>query len=166
MSHNSETKRDRKELIMAETRKPLITQEYEEKFIKYVDEVIEDLKAISGNTIGSALYECIAQGKFATDLVKSTKYIVETEVLSLVDAMTMAFDETHGSISKLKRETEKASQEISFLSKETASLRVQKNEINGICESIEKLNKALNEFKRLVDDGTFEKATKCHSAMR
>lgn len=132
----------------------------EAEHLEFFNDAMEALKKITLNTQLSSVADSMAVNRRLAEALAESRQIVEGEAVQVLDAMCLAFDGKSTKLKNLKAMTEQVSAESAFMKTALNSIETKTLEIDRLAVAINGLSESMERFKRLVDDGTLEKAAK------
>lgn len=144
---------------------PALDQKYIDEMHAAIKDCQEKMQKLCNGVVISGLGEHVAMANLANLAITSTVKIVETETLQLMDAMSLAFDETSGAIKKLRDANEKVSKESAFIVSSLKDVQRKTVEVSAYANELERLNGAMDKLKQHIDSGLFDVAAKCANAI-
>ncbi len=139
---------------------PMLSQKYIDDMHAAIESAITDMQTLSKNSIISAVAEEVAISRLATSAIESTRKVLETEALSLIDTMATSYNEAHGALRRLKETNDAVSKEAAFIVQSLSPIKRMTVEVSDYSNQIDRLNNSLSVLKQHIDSGTFAIAAK------
>ena len=137
----------------------------EKKHAEFFRKALEEVNKIAVNAGQSVIADSVAINRQLAGYLSESRRVVEEEAILTIDAMSLAFDGKSEKLKALKSATERVAAESAFMKSELATVATKTAEIERLTTAIDALSSSIERFRKNVDDGSLDLASKAASAI-